>query len=83
MEARIHGFQVRINLMFDILEENKRRWDIRPALELKLDEFFDCQTGGDFEVVERETDPDRAKDVQVTAAELVCHLRKARYPFSF
>ena len=80
LEAVIHGLQLRINLMVTLVEH--RHWTIRELGSRELDDFFDALTGGDFEVDNRDADLERAREVQLSASELIVylrdHLRRAR-----
>ena len=75
-EAKIHGFQMKINLMFNLFE--KEDWAIKKLGEQELDVFLDTLTGGEFESKSRLIDPGRAVDSQLRAAELVIFLRDQR-----
>ena len=75
-EARLFGYQWRINLILSQLSEVT--WYLRNTCETEYDTFSDNLTGGDFQVKGRNADLERAIAVQQTSAQLVHNLRSQR-----
>ena len=61
LAARIKGAEHRINLVFTEIE--KTHWPVKDDAEALLDAYFDAMTGGNFEVLGREPDGERAAEV--------------------
>ena len=76
LEARIIGYQWRINLLLNHLSEST--WYLRDRCEHELDMFIDGLTGGDFQVSNRNADHDRAITTQMAAAKFITMMRTQR-----
>lgn len=76
LEARMRGYQVRIDLLIGLLQEEN--WALRDLCEREQDAFYDTLTGGNFEVRNRLAEPPRAVDAQTAAAIFIVQLRSQR-----
>jgi hypothetical protein len=82
VEARIGGFQQKINLFFEVIRPFLKVSD-RDQLTNLLADFFDAMTGGNFGAKARSADEMRAKLVYTNGSELVAHLRSAKPTLSW
>ena len=76
LETKIHSAADKVELYLMLLET--RHWAIRDLCEKEILAFYDALTGGQFEVVGRPADHEKARDCSHAAYELVISVRKHR-----
>jgi hypothetical protein len=76
LEFELVALQSRLQQLIAAIQEQDPRLDLNEAGQ-SVSDLFDSMTGGQFQVVSREVDVQRARRVQANAAELSGHLRIA------